>query len=85
MKKVLKGMLLLGWIPTLAFVAMVNNFEGTGAAANQALDAQEQRFDQLQDLERTAPEQQIPATKYEHAKPPDWPGGIEFFRARGNL
>ena len=23
---------------TLAFVAMVNNFEGTGAAANQALD-----------------------------------------------
>ena len=24
---------------TLAFVAMVNNFEGTGAAANQALDS----------------------------------------------
>jgi D-alanyl-D-alanine carboxypeptidase/D-alanyl-D-alanine-endopeptidase (penicillin-binding protein 4) len=24
---------------TLAFVAMINNFEGTGAAANQSLDA----------------------------------------------
>ena len=35
--------------------------------------------------ERSATQQQIPASKHEHAKPPDWPGGIEIFRRRGNL
>ena len=37
--------------------AMLREIVAQATAANQALDAQEQRFDQLQDLERTAPEQ----------------------------
>ena len=37
--------------------AMLREIVARTTAANQALDAQEQRFDQLQDLERTAPEQ----------------------------
>lgn len=37
--------------------AMLREILAQTTAANQALDAQEQRFDQLQDLERTAPEQ----------------------------
>ena len=37
--------------------AMLREIVARTTAANQALDAQEERFDQLQDLERTAPEQ----------------------------